>query len=275
MAPIAGGSEFEDEEGWCLQFFQSTECKTIRDNAQKDMYGFMLYYYTGMGGVGSALLGLLLLMINSLERIISKPIVQKSRESNVPAWLTLPTSAGALVGSIFLFSPSSLLKNTSTGSTKWIGHVYLVTSALFLITALIGWFLSSFSIRNAADKKTKNIAVNIFIMIMATNCILIISLFAGSIVLSGVLDNDNDVARSGRGEVACLVDQNVTCTQCGYSDKEDRCPEWDVEDVARILQTQLKQSATVAAILILYAVSVLRFGFVLRRHLSMYQIDYV
>lgn len=51
--------------------------------------------------------------------------------------------------------------------------------------------------------------------------------------------------------------------------------EWTNQDVTRIIQTQLKQSATLAAIFFLYAFSALRFGFSLRLSVSRYEIDYV
>jgi len=51
--------------------------------------------------------------------------------------------------------------------------------------------------------------------------------------------------------------------------------EWQTGDVVRIIQTQLKQSASLAAIFFLYAFSALRFGFSLRASVSKYEIDYV
>jgi hypothetical protein len=45
--------------------------------------------------------------------------------------------------------------------------------------------------------------------------------------------------------------------------------------VLRVLQTQYRSSAALAAIFIIYAISALRFGFLLRKHISLYQIDYV
>ena len=124
IVPIFGGSDFNNETEWCLFNHNKTDaCTEIRDNAQEDMETYMLYYYTGLAGVGCVLMGLLLLIVNSLERIISKPIVQKSRESNVPAWLTLPTSVGALVGSVFLWSQSSVLSASSSSDISWIGNV--------------------------------------------------------------------------------------------------------------------------------------------------------
>ena len=108
---------------------------------------------------------------------------------------------------------------------------------------------------------------------MASNTVMIASLFVASFVLSGVL-LQVPIDDAARRKVACGIDDNVSCTGCN-GELLEQCPEWRIDDVTRILQTQLKQSATVAAILILYSISVLRFGFVLRKHLSMYQIDYV
>ena len=42
-----------------------------------------------------------------------------------------------------------------------------------------------------------------------------------------------------------------------------------------VIQTQLKASATLAVLFMLYSLGALRFGFMLRQHISMYQIDYV
>ena len=262
----------------------------------------LLTFYTALAIWGICVLVLLMLMINSLERIISKPIVQKSRESNVPAWLTLPTTGCALVGAIYLYSPSSLLTSSSNSESSWIGVVYLVSAGLFFTAAMLGWFLSTFQIRNSADKKNKNVAVIIFIGklhqklnrtiivdtlhatdtfcsssitgVMAANTVTLATLFVASIIFSADLVNA-PIDESARGEVACQIDRGASCTMCDAVLHRDRCPEWTLDDVTKILQTQLKQSATLAAIFILYAISALRFGFLLRKHLSMYQIDYV
>ena len=122
--PIFGGPYHSSEIEWCMERYNKTDaCTDIRNKAQEDMETYMLFYYTGLAGVGCVLMGLLLLMVNSLERIISKPIVQKSRESNVPAWMTLPTSVSALVGSVFLWSQSSVLSASSSSDISWIGNV--------------------------------------------------------------------------------------------------------------------------------------------------------
>lgn len=274
--PIGGGADFSSEMDWCIYNYNATNCGEIRNNAQTDMEVTLLTYYGALGGWGCILLFLMLLMMNSLERIISKPIVQKSRETNVPAWLTLPTLGNGLVGSVLLYSQASLLSTDSGADYEWIGVIYLIAAAFFFIALLTGWFLSTFSIRNSADKSKKNIAVVIFIGVMAANVLLLASIFAASIMFSVNLVDTTPIPGSKRGDVACFIDEKAgTCTSCGALIPDEQCPEWTTSDMMKILKTQLKQSATMSAIFFLYAVNILRFGFVLRKHLSLYQIDYV
>ncbi len=274
LVPILGGANFDSENMWCLAKYNSTDCTQIRDYAQSRMETLMLTFYTGLAGWSSVLLFFMMLVVNSLERIITKPIVQKSRESNVPAWLSLPSLTNGLVGIVLLFSPSSLLSSSSGAERSWIGIVYLVAGGLFLVALITGWYLSAYTIRNHADKQTKNIAVLILIIMMAANVVMLATIFVASILFSAELIN-SPIDESQRGEVACNVDRNATCTRCDALVPRDRCPEWGLDEVTTILQTQLKQSAALASIFVLYAVSVLRFGVTLRRHLSLYQIDYV
>eukprot|EP00538_Stauroneis_constricta_P000135 CAMPEP_0119551834 /NCGR_PEP_ID=MMETSP1352-20130426/4968_1 /TAXON_ID=265584 /ORGANISM="Stauroneis constricta, Strain CCMP1120" /LENGTH=1110 /DNA_ID=CAMNT_0007597951 /DNA_START=132 /DNA_END=3464 /DNA_ORIENTATION=+ len=274
IVPIDGGPDYATEDDWCMALHNSTECTDIRDDAQDTMEYSLIIFYTCMGAWGICLLVLLVFMINSLERIITKPIVQKSRETNVPAWLTLPTAGCALVGAIFRYSPSSLLSSSSGADNSWVGLLYLVASGLFMIAALAGWFLSAFSIRRSADKRWKNFAVTLFIGLMAANAVILATIFVSSLTFSGNLGT-NVVNEKDRGNVACFVDRSVSCTKCDAENPQDRCPEWSLGEVTQLLQTQLKQSASLAAIFIVYAISVLRFGIVLRKHLSLYQIEYV
>jgi hypothetical protein len=277
LVPIDGGAGFESEDAWCLANYNTDHCTQVRNDAQDWMQRLMLTFYTGLAGWSSVLLGFMLLMVNSLAHIITKPIVQKSRESNVPAWLFLPTVTNAMVGVVLRFSPSSLLNESSSAGheSSWIGIAYLCVASLFLVSLLTGWFLSSFTIRNHGDKQTKNVAVVAMIVMMATNVTLLAVIFVGSILHAAQLSN-SPIDEGERGLVACQVDRGVSCTLCDEkNDATDQCPEWTLDEVTQILQTQLKQSAALAAIFILYAVSVLRFGITLRRHLSLYQIDYV
>lgn len=277
LVPIDGGAEYESEADWCMVEYNTTGCSKVRDDAQEWMNTLMLTFYTGLAGWSSVLLGFLVLLINSLERIVTKPIVQKSRESNVPAWLFLPTITNTIVGIILVFSPSSLLsESVNPGQeTSWIGFAYILVGILFLASLLAGWFLSAYTINNQGDKKTKSIAAIVLIIMMAVNVAILAAIFIGSILLAASLIN-SPIDEKERGVVACQVDRGTSCTMCAEEvDAADRCPEWSLDEVTKIIQTQLKQSATLGAIFILYAISVLRFALTLRKHLSLYQIDYV
>lgn len=214
----------------------------------------------------------LLLVVNTLESIISKPLVQKSRESNVPAWLSLPIVGCLTLGGIFAFSEESVLATNVGSGAGWIGPVYLVTAGLFFCAAMVGWSIKAVSILSIQHKRQKVIAVNLFIVLMAATLILLLTTFAASIALSVRLV-DVPIDDDARGSLACFLDAAGSCTGCEL--EENRCPEWSVVDVTRVLQTQAKGSAALAAIFLMHSFSALRFGFGLRRHIKMYQIDYV
>jgi hypothetical protein len=105
----------------------------------------------------------LLLTLNVLSGIISTPIVQRSKESNVPAWLTLPTVGCLCGGAILLFSPSSVLNNETGSDIFWIGVTYLVSACTFFLAAVLGWTISVFPVLNSRAKKQKQIVVYLFI----------------------------------------------------------------------------------------------------------------
>jgi hypothetical protein len=268
LVPINGGPDYATEDGWCQALYNATDCSYIRDDAQKATTYWLLMFYTSLATWGCIFLFLVLLVINTLERIISKPIVQKSRETNVPGWLTFPTIGTALVGTVFLFSHSSLLRTLK--EHNWVGMMYTITSGLFFIALLMGCCLSSYSVRSNVDKRRKGTAVMVFIGVLAVNASLLATLFVTSIAWSTQVKLNS----SQRGDIACLINNN-DCTNCDAELAADKCPEWSVADVTAILQTQLKQSASLAAIFMLYAVNVMSYGINLRRHLSRYQIDYV
>ena len=157
---------------------------------------------------------------------------------------------------------------------------YISSSGSFLVAALLGWFISGYSVLNSRDKQHKKIAVSLFITTIILTIFFVGAILAASVVFSvDIVDygiNDDD-----RGQIACSVDTANSCTNC--FDKNDinnrnemrQCPEWTDSDILKVLQTQLKQSATLAAIFLIYAFSALRFGFILRSHVSRYQIEYV
>jgi hypothetical protein len=75
--------------------------------------------------------------------------------------------------------------------------------------------------------------------------------------------------------IACYLDTGDSCTSCISVDPLQRCPEWSKDDVKSVLQSTLKQSASFAAIFLVYALITLRYGFLLFRYVSRYQIEYV
>jgi hypothetical protein len=74
------------------------------------------------------------------------PLVQKSREAQIPSWLLLPAISCAIIGSIFSFSPISILninKPTRTkGEAIWIGPMYIVASGKFMMMMVFHGSLS-------------------------------------------------------------------------------------------------------------------------------------
>lgn len=266
--PVDGGPDYVSEEAFCRDNYDSTQCTTIRDNAQDDAVFWLLLFYTAVASWSVVLMFVLILVLNSLERIISKPIVQKSRESNVPGWLTFPTIACALVGVVYFLSPSSALRVLE--AEQWVAFLYIIAAGLFLIALIMGGILSVFPIRSDTDKRSKSSVVVVFIVILAVNAALLATIFVASIVWSANLD----LTRRDRGDIACVL-KGTDCTNCDEFAPGVRCPEWSLDDLYRIVQTQLKQSATLASIFILYAVNVFIYGVVLRRHLANYQIEYV
>jgi hypothetical protein len=77
-----------------------------------------------------------------------------------------------------------------------------------------------------------------------------------------------------RGQIACLIGGG-SCSFCGNDTGQSECPQWTQDDILNIFKSQLKSAAIVAAILMVYSVGLIRFGFALRRHMSTYEIDYV
>jgi hypothetical protein len=247
---------------------------------------------------------IILLMIKTLERIISKPMVQKSKEVNVVGWLTFPVFCTALFGSIILFYPYTYLDKliqpryvlyrllypksiTSCHSINsnqsafayeflacrqfsWVGYLYLITSGLFFVALLMGWFLSAFSIRSNVDKLNKSNAALLLVVVLFVNAFVLLTILVASFIWSQNLS----LTEGDRGDIACTM-KSSQCSYCDAVFEEFRCPEWSFEEVTSIVRRQLKQSAVMAAIFILYDVNVMVHAFNLRKHLSMYQIDYV
>jgi len=113
-----------------------------------------------------------------------------------------------------------------------------------------------------------------------TAAILIYSLIdSSSIVAYGLTDEE-------RGKTACfLLDAGGwkdSCSNCNATlitedviENLPKCPEWSEPDVLKLTQSQMKQSAALASIFIIYALTALRFGFNLRTLVLRYEVDYV
>ena len=145
---------------------------------------------------------------------------------------------------------------------------------LFMLAAGLGWFISSFSILSGRDKRYKHMSVLVFIFLMAVTSFILTVIFVASISYSVALVEIPIIEQ--KHDIACGVDTADSCSNCnGAYPDQPKCPEWSLDDVTRVLQTQTKGSATLAVIFFLYSFSALRFGIVLRKHITMYQIDYV
>lgn len=314
MVPLFAENSEYNETDWCIDQYQATNCSIVRDEAQHETEDMLMFFFNGNAAWGAALLmvvslycnkcffvcveslksaresrltfnsaGVLLralsiqlfLIVTTLERIISRPMVQKSRESNVPAWLSLPTIFCSVVGAVFRYSPSSVLSARSGSTYSWIGTAYMACGVLFFLTAILGWFISTFSILSGRDKRYKHISVIFFIFLMTVTSFILTIIFVASVSYSVALV-DIPIGGDMTDTIACGVDTADSCSNCDGADEDmDLCPEWSLDDVTRVLQTQTKGSATLAIIFFLYSFSALRFGFVLRKHVTMYQIDYV
>ena len=75
--------------------------------------------------------------------------------------------------------------------------------------------------------------------------------------------------------IRLVLQTGGSCTGCESPNPAKVCPEWSESDVSRVLKTIMKQSATVAAIFLVYALITLRYGVLLFKHVGNYQIDYV
>jgi hypothetical protein len=152
-------------------------------------------------------------------------------------------------------------------------HADIVTGSLFLVVALLGWYISAFSILNTSDKRRKLLAIRVFLVLIGVICVFLASIFAASIAFS-ISFVDLPIKDHDRGKIACFLDRIGSCSNCNGG-KGRVCPEWSRADVTHVIQTQAKGSATLSAIFIMYGIAALRFGFGLRNHVTMYQIDYV
>jgi len=262
-----------DETQWCIDNHDATNCTAIRDSAQERAARSILWFYTGNAIWTLLLVFIGFLVVDTLQNIISRPLVQKSRENNLPMWLSLPIVGSGLVGVVLTFSSDSVLNIDSEAEGRWIGPMYIASGALFSLASFFSWVVGRISIFSTRQKWWKQAVVMCFLIVSILLVAVLVTLFIGSIVYSSSLIS-SPLSDSARGNFACAVDQAGSCTQCD-STTEQRCPEWTTEDVTRVVQSQAKASASLAGIFLLYTSGMIQFGRHLWKITQSYQIDYV
>jgi len=143
LAPTDGGSNYTSIENWCeINYNETDTCEAIRDSAENKMQNMSYFFFYINAIVGGILVILLLLSLGLLESIISAPIVQRSKETNIPLWLTFPIIFCFATGTTLMFNNSSLVNSDSgSKSLNWIGVCYILSGATFTVSALLGWFM--------------------------------------------------------------------------------------------------------------------------------------
>lgn len=276
----------DQETAWCQMNYNSTACTSIRNNAQAEVARFLSFFYSTTSAWTILFIFSLFLVMKTLESIITSPLVEKSRESSIPSWLMLPTAGCFICGSLFTYSPSSIL-NIRYGlvtNLQWIAPIFMIAGGVFFVLALLAWFLWTYPITQTSHKHNKSIAIIAFIIISFGMILTMATIFASCIVESLFLGGD--LSDSARGQIACSIDQSGSCTQCpgdiailNSTDAsvlpEDQCPEWSYENVTRVLQSQAKTGANLAVICMFYAIGAFRYGLSIRKHIINYKIAYV
>lgn len=231
VVPIDGLPFFDSADDWCDFYYNSSACVPIRNAAQAKTNKWCLVFYLMNGILGIVVFLLLLLMVKVLEGVITRPIMQKSRERNIPMWLTLPMFGCAFTGAVLLFSPSSILKiDTDTLIKSWPGVLYLIAAALYAIAALLGYCMSRFSILNSRDKRTKSCMILLFIFVMTLTLLSVAALFVGCVLLS-TRYVDSTMNDQLRGNLACSISAG-SCSDCDNDEGLPQCPQWTESDVS-------------------------------------------
>lgn len=142
----------DNETAWCLLNYNATNCSAIRNNAQATTDAALksFYFFSAVWGLlllllvsgvfvlrvrseRSTLISTLLqilLAIDTLEHIITKPLVQRSRQWNIALWLSLP-----IVGCLALGVVLTLANGSPTGELfseesefSWVGPAYIAVA---------------------------------------------------------------------------------------------------------------------------------------------------
>jgi len=271
--PILGGESYENEEDWCKAEYNATDCELIRDDAQKQSAIISGLIFTANGIWALMIVVLMWVTLCVLQAIITLPIVQRSKESNIPLWLMVPIIGCTMLGAFLLFDGTSVAEEYK--DFMWIAIAYLVSGGLFFLAALLGILLKFYSVLNSRQRRIKQGIVILFMLTILLTVFSVTTICVTSLIYTLNIVGLSEVFFR---DIACAIDLRGSCTGCGQEEippLNPICPEWTDEDVQHVLQTVMKQIATFAAICLVYAMITLRYGFVLFQYVSRYQIEYV
>ena len=82
--------------------------------------------------------------LSVLQAIITAPLVQRSRESNIPLWLSLPIVGCYTLGILLILSPWT----TEVRDLYVIAITYVLCGGAFSAAMLIGVFLKCYTVLN-------------------------------------------------------------------------------------------------------------------------------
>lgn len=272
MVPIRGGSIYDDETAWCVaEHNGDADCVAIRDDAQNRYNVASKLLFTANGIWAALLLVLVWVIINLLQAVITLPIVIRSKEGNIPLWLTVPIVGCYAAGFLLVASDTSVVDSFT--DIRWIAMMFIGDGALFTLAAGLGLVLKFYTVLSGRQRRIKQGIVVVFLGTIMLTIFGVATIFVASLIYSlQIVDfsSDENLRLS-----ACSLDLHGSCTGCDAKNPLFICPEWTDQDVQSVLETIMKQVATIAAIFIVYAMMTLRYGFVFLQHVSRYQIEYV
>jgi len=178
----------------------------------------VIFYCNFVLGMVIALL--LFLTMQLLENIVSSPVIRRSKEINISAWLLLPCAGSAWAGWTLRFAEYSSLFLLGLESVQWIGIMYLVVSGAFAIAILFAVYIGVKPVLSPGDKKRKQLAIFLFIIFMIAASLACIAVFSTSLLYSSKIVDIN-IPNSAINKVNCLIYNHICCLN-----KTESCPEW-------------------------------------------------
>ena len=207
--PILGGVDYPSEKQWCIDKFNATDCTAIRDSAQGKYVVSSQIFYTSVGIWACGLVLLLSLTLCILQAIITLPIVQRSKESNIPLWLTFPIIGCYTIGYLLFSSQTALTYELQ--DVYWIALVYLLSGGAFTLAALVGYFLKFYTVLNRRQRRFKQGVVVLFIATIMMTIFTVATIFATSLIYAL---NIVDIPLDQYSLLACYLDSDGTHSRC-------------------------------------------------------------